>query len=206
MPKLPPLLALVTAPLLWATLLLQFFLLRENLHNEGGTTLLALWRYFGFFTILTNIAAAVVLTRAAINKTNNPRLDLSVATSIAIVGIVYTIALRQLWNPQGLQKPVDIILHNVSPLLFLFFFLASRHTTLRPRDALYALIPPFTYLLYALTRGSLDHWYPYYFLDPTKLPVSTLLLNISILFLAFTLVALLLIAATKLVWRLLSQK
>jgi hypothetical protein len=205
MPKLSRLLALA-APLLWATLLLQLFLLRENIHNQGGTTLLALWRFFGFFTILTNIAAAVVLIRAAINKTNNPRLDLSVATSIAIVGIVYTIALRQLWNPQGLQKPVDIILHSISPILFLVFFLASRHTALRPRDALYALIPPFTYLIYSLTRGSLDHWYPYYFLDPTKLPVSTLLLNISILFLSFLVVALLLIAATKLVSRLLSQK
>ena len=66
----------------------------------------AVWRFFGFFTILSNLAAACVMTHAALRPQARrglgaPRAGLLVASAMAIVGIVYSIALRALWTRRG---------------------------------------------------------------------------------------------------------
>ena len=44
----------------WAALILQLILLIRLIQSQGATLLEAVWRFVGYFTILTNIAAAVV--------------------------------------------------------------------------------------------------------------------------------------------------
>jgi hypothetical protein len=43
------------------------------------------------------------------------------AIYIAIVGIVYSFALRHIWDPQGLQKIADMLLHDSLPVLYVAF-------------------------------------------------------------------------------------
>jgi hypothetical protein len=158
----------------WAALIIQRIVLVALIRSQGGTLLSGVWRFVGYFTILTNIVAAAVLTHAAVRPENryglvHPRLELSVAAAIATVGIVYSAALRDLWKPQGWQKIADVALHDVTPIVFVLFFLLRRYDTLRWRDSVYAVVIPLSYVAYALARGAADGGYACHFLDPSKL-------------------------------------
>jgi hypothetical protein len=97
----------------WAALALQQVLIANNLGFTVG-----LWRFFGFFTILANIGTATVATAIALGGRTSlasARARLMAATSIALVGITYSVALRALWQPTGLQKVADVALHDATP-------------------------------------------------------------------------------------------
>jgi hypothetical protein len=196
---LPRLIAFPGAVVGWAALVLQFVLLVRVIRGQGGTFPLAVWRFVGFFTILSNIAASCVLTRAALwpaarGGLNAPRVELAVATAMAMVGIVYSALLRALWNPQGWQMIADIALHDVMPVLFVIFYLLRSQRGLAWRDVGAALVFPLGYCVYALARGAVDGWYAYPFLNPVQLSGVRLIANILGLSLAFALAALVLLA------------
>lgn len=46
--------AIAGALLVWAALVVQLAVLIRGTESRGGTVLLAVWRFFGFFTVLTN--------------------------------------------------------------------------------------------------------------------------------------------------------
>ena len=102
-------------------------------------------------------------------------------TSIITVGIVYSLALRALWNPTGLQKVADILLHDAAPLLWVPLWLASRTRRLEWREIGWALLPPALYAVYALARGAIDGWYAYWFLDPGKQSIPQLLVSMAVM-------------------------
>ena len=198
--------AIVGAVLGWAVLLLQLVLLIDVFQAGGGTLLGGVWRFLGFFTVLSNILAAAVLTHAAVKPgttsgLGDSRVELSVATAMAIVGIVYSVLLRALWDPQGWQRVADVALHDALPVIVVLFFLLRGHGGLRWRDSAYALIFPLSYCAYALVRGAADGWYAYPFLDPTKLSTAQMAVNIAGLTLGVLMVALTLIGLAKLVAR-----
>jgi len=186
-----------------AALVLQLILLAEVIRGQGGSLLSAVWRFLGFFTLLTNIAAVSVLAHAVLRTGSRrglggPRVELAVATAIAMVGIIYSLALRELWSPEGWQKIADIILHDAMPVIFVLYFLTQGHASLRWRDAAYALVMPAAYCAYALARGATDGWYAYPFLDPTRLSAAALAGNAAGLTLVFLACALLLVGLAKL--------
>ena len=61
--RIPATLAAVTG---WVGLAVQLVLLVSHLGPLSG-----IWRYFGYYTILTNIAAAAVATAVALGGTRN---------------------------------------------------------------------------------------------------------------------------------------
>jgi hypothetical protein len=90
-----------------------------------------------------------------------------------VVGIVYSLALRALWDPQGAQKLADFALHDAAPMTWGFLFVASPHVRLPWRTIGWAILPPALYAAYALARGAADGWYAYWFLNPaTQTPVE----------------------------------
>jgi hypothetical protein len=187
--------ALAAATVAWAALALQLGLIVWQMTGEGASAIQAIWRFFGFFTILTNVAVAVVSSAMAVTPTSawaGPRARHSAATAIIIVGIVYSVALRALWNPAGWQAVADHGLHDATPLLFFAAWLLSDHGLLSWRDVLWALAGPLVYCLYALVRGAAEGWYAYWFLDASTLGVSQLATNITVLVAAFAAVATLL--------------
>jgi len=181
----------------WAGLSLQLVLIVRGLGLGPG-----LWRFFGYFTILTNVGAAAVAATTAIRGVGGlraARVRLMAATSIIMVGIVYSVALRATWNPTGAQKVADIALHDATPLLWLALWLAGRPLRLGWRDIGWALVPPAAYLFYALARGAVDGWYAYWFLDPARQNAGELLTTVVIMLIGFAVLAGMLVAVDR--WR-----
>ena len=171
----------------WAGLVLQFWLLISAMGFVDG-----LWRFVGFFTILTNILAAVVATAVALGGDKGlggARARLMAATSILMVGLVYSLALRALWSPTGLQKVADVLLHDATPLVWLALWLFAPHPRLAWREIGWALVLPTFYVVYAIGRGMMDGWYAYWFLNPAAQSPVELLVSISVLLCAFVLMA-----------------
>lgn len=166
----------------WAGLILQLALLVDDFAAAGQSVAAALWRFLGFFTILTNIFVALTASAAALAPEHPlaaPRMRYAALVAILLVGIVYSLALRHIWNPQGWAAVADHTLHDATPLAFLAAWLAAPHGALGRRDVLWALIFPLAYLVYALVRGAFDGWYAYYFLDPSAQSVPQLLASVG---------------------------
>ncbi len=191
-------LAMIGAPLIAFATVSQGWLSASEHASEGGSLGEGVWRYLCYFTVLTNTFVAVVLARAALKPEdrtglNAPRIELMAVTSILFVGAVYNILLAHLWDPQGLRKFNDVILHNVSPLAFALFWALRGHVALTWRDAAFTALWPAAYTLYAQVRGAADGFYPYFFTDPTRASWPQVLGNMAGLMAVFVVAALLLV-------------
>ena len=128
-----------------------------------------------------------LLTQAARSWFKTPRLTLTLLACIAVsiggtttvLTFVYSLLLRATWSPVGSQKIVDHALYDGTPILFAALWALMPHGTLQWRDIKWALIPPAIYLAYALARGAIDGWYPYYFLNPSLQTGGELALSIA---------------------------
>ncbi len=175
------------AAVAWSGLVLQYLLLIGQVGIGLGS-----WRFIGFFTILSNAGIATIATAIALGREGRltgARARLSGLTAIVTVGFVYSLLLRSLWNPTGLQKLADAILHDVTPILFALLWALMPHGELRWSDLKWALAPPALYLAYSLTRGAVDGWYPYYFLNPALQSTAELALGIVGTLLIFATIA-----------------
>lgn len=190
-------LATIAALIGWVGLALQLWIM---LGNRGLVP--ALWRFFGFFTILANLGAAAVATAVALGSDGSlagARARLMAATSILMVGLVYSVALRALWNPTGLQKVADVALHDAAPLTWVVLWLIAPHTRLGWKEIWWALMPPAAYVAYAMIRGALDGWYAYWFMNPAIQTPAAFAMCIAILLGGFSLAAAVLVAADRMI-------
>jgi hypothetical protein len=197
--------AATLALLEWFALALQFYL-ALSLSVENGTGLLQGGvNYFSYFTILSNLIVALVLTcwRWSPNSRwgsffARPTTQSAAAVYITIVCAVYSLVLRNIWNPQGLQKLADVLLHDLLPVLYVIFWFAFvQKNKLRWVDALWWLVFPTLYCGYVLARGSRTGWYPYPFLHATNLGYAGVARNGFMLLFAFLALGLGLIAIAK---------
>lgn len=181
---------------------LQYWLLYADLSADGASPLDVLWRYYAYFTLLTNTFVTLVMARAALKPEsvtglNAPRVELMAVTSIMFVCLVYNLLLASRWDPQGWQKVADVTVHNVVPVIFLIFWALRPHGALKWSDAAFAALWPLAYAVYGLSRGLIDHFYPYFFMDPTTASYGQIALNLVGLVVAFALGALLLIGISR---------
>jgi hypothetical protein len=171
------LIAGVTAVIGWSALALQLAIML------GAMPLVpALWRFIGFFTILTNILVAAMATRIAAGRPGGlagPAARMAVTASILLVGLAYWLLLAPLWTPTGSQLAADIALHSVQPVLATALWLMMRDGSLGWRDVPKAAIWPGLYAGYAVARGTIDRWYAYWFLNPKDQSFGELLLSIA---------------------------
>ncbi len=151
-------------------IVVQFGIAVDRFTDEGISLGGAIVKFFSFFTVLTNMfavavhAAALSGTRLAFLR--RPIVVLTAAVAITIVGIVYHVLLAALWDPQGMQKITDILLHYVAPALLVAWWIAyGRSGTARLADIRYVLIYPLAYLGYVLVRAPIAGEVPYPFLD-----------------------------------------
>ncbi|MBL8547373.1 MAG: Pr6Pr family membrane protein [Hyphomonadaceae bacterium] len=181
---------------------LQYWLLYADMSANGASALDVLWRFYVYFTLLTNTLVTLVFARAVLKPDsleglNAPRVELMAVTSIMFVCIVYNILLAPRWDPQGWQKLADVIVHNAVPALFLVFWALRPHGGLKWAHAVFAGLWPLAYAMYGLSRGALDGFYPYFFMDPTSASYAEIAINVLGLFLAFLTGALLLIGISR---------
>lgn len=200
--------------LVWFSVVLQFYLTLMRSIADGLTVWVGITRYFGYFTILTNILVGLVLTMPLLLPNSrwgrffsHPSVRTATAAYITIVGIAYSLLLRHTWDPQGLQLLADRMLHDVTPVLYvLFWLLFVPKAKLHWRYLFAWLIYPAVYSVVALTRGTLFGWYPYPFINASKLGYPSVLLNVVLLFVAFGAVGAILIAIDRLSHRALRNK
>lgn len=177
-------LSALVAVIAWGALALQLVLLLAFTRDSIGPLLGAI-RYFSYFTILSNIAVALICSLIAfgvdarLDRGLAARLRGAVAVYIAITGAIYLTVLRSLWQPQGAQWLADVSLHYAVPVLYLLLWVVfAPKGRLRWSDALRWLLFPLLYLLWALWRGTWTHEYPYPFLDVAALGWSAVLRSV----------------------------
>ena len=188
----------------WYGLALQFYIAKLTAENIGTPATTWAVNYFSYFTIQTNLLVAICLTLAAAAASTKlrdfatrPTVQCALAIYIAIVGIVYALILRNLWNPEGMHKIADVILHEAVPLLYLLYWLlfASKDKdSLHFGDVPRWLVFPAFYLAYTLARGSITGFYPYPFIDVSEIGYQRAFLNAAVLVVVFLGLGFLLVA------------
>ncbi len=171
----------------WFAIIAQFFLMVQNRQADISETII---RFFSFFTILTNILVALFFTASVFRLKKFPfKLFLNngaltaITAFILIVGLVYQIVLRQIWEPTGLQYIVDELLHTIIPLFMLgYWFFNIRKEELLLSSVLSWLIYPLVYLVFITVRGYLSGYYPYPFLNIEEIGFEKVILNVAIIF------------------------
>jgi hypothetical protein len=147
--------------------------------------------FLSFFTIESNLLAAIVLAIGAIRALRHRGSDapephwfavllVCVSTYMIVTGIVYNALLRGVALPQGATVPwSNEVLHVVIPLFLLADVLfAPRRRALEWSAILITAIFPLVWAVYTLIRANLivapatgnPWWYPYPFLDPHLVP------------------------------------
>lgn len=187
MTRIWALLRLAMAAVVVAAVLTQLTVSMARTAESGGDVATVFANFFSFFTILSNVIAAVVLAWAATTSLRRPEraltsLPLSAALAAAstfmiITGIVYNALLRGITLPQG-AEPVpwsNEVLHLIGPVFLLLDLLVGpARRALRWRVAAVIVAFPLLWTAYTLIRGPLvtnptsgePFWYPYPFLNP----------------------------------------
>lgn len=193
--------ALVIALVAGSALLLQYILLIAATRDDIGPWFGTL-RYFSFFTILGNLAAALAAAAAWHGGSTSwqrffrrARVQGGAALCIAIVCAIYHVLLASTWSPQGLQRVADLGLHYIVPALYVFWWVAwVPHGRLRWSDPLRVLAFPAAFLGWTLLRGAWLHEYPYPFVDIDRLGLAAVLRNATAIALLFVAAGMLLVA------------
>lgn len=165
--------------------------------------------FFSFFTILSNCLAALAMVLPVLAPGSalgrffeRPGVRTAIAAYILIVGAVYHLILRNIWDPQGWALVADILLHYVTPVLFLIDWLLFV-----PKGAVAwstvgkALFFPLVYIGWTLLHGFQTGWYPYPFVNVTELGLDRVLVNSAGLFGVFMVVTAVLTGLNRLLGR-----
>jgi hypothetical protein len=126
--------------------------------------------FFSYFTIDSNLFAAVVLLYAgAAGWTAAPRLDGvrgAAVVYMTVTGVVYALLLRNTDVDTAIPW-VNSVVHEVMPLVMLAdWVIDPPEATITIGQAVLWLAFPLVWIIYTMTRGALAGWYPYPFLDP----------------------------------------
>ena len=132
--------------------------------------------FFSFFTIESNILAAVVLLAFGLNLVGSPPSRTAEMVRGAAVlymvttGIVYGLLLSGYTDELQTATPwVNNVVHRIFPVVLLADWLIRPPAVrIAFRDALIWLAFPVAYLVYSLIRGPIVDWYPYPFLNPDR--------------------------------------
>lgn len=162
---------------------------QESTTDWGSDVGTVVTNFLSFFTIQSNLAAAIVMAVAAVwawtsggRESVEPRwlatLLVCVTTYMIVTGVVYNLLLRGIALPQGVTVPwSNEVLHVVVPgLLLIDLLFAPKRRALPWSTAAIALGYPLVWVVYTMVRGPLvispstgnPWWYPYPFLDPNR--------------------------------------
>jgi hypothetical protein len=191
----------VLALIAWFGLGSQLYLTLQTPATTGYSILKTVTNFFSYFTVQCNILVALTLTAILLkpgSSFSGHIFQSAIAAYIFIVGLVYNVVLRGVWDPQGLQLVTDNILHVAVPLLYIIWWLIfTPKRVLEWSDLLPWLVYPAVYLIYSLVRGLIVNWYPYPFLDAEKYGYAKVAINSVFVLIAFLVVGYGLIAINR---------
>lgn len=175
----------------WFSLIAQFIIMIQNREVGVFDTIV---RFFTFFTILSNILVTICFTSNLFNFSSffkSYKVKTAIAVYISIVAIVYNVILRFIWDPTGLQRIVDELLHVVNPIIFvMYWYMAKNEISISYKFIFKILIFPILYLITVLLIGNYSNHYPYPFLNINTIGYTSVVINSIGISLAFVLVSL----------------
>ena len=181
----------VVSALGWFAIILQYWLIAST---RSGPDLVA-WtiNYFSFFTTIGNILVALAMTLPWLAPRSRlaqwllrPSVRTVIVAYIIVVGLVYHLMLRNLYNPQGWRLACVIILHYVIPPLFIIDWLAfvqKRHLSWKILFGALAL--PVLYIAWTLVHGAFTGFYPYPFINVARFGYAQVLMTVGAMIAAF---------------------
>ena len=172
----------------------------QTLINEGDNPLVNLGLMLRYFTIWSNLAAGLLLGWVALKGRMDSRVAFSLATALAMVGVVYHLLLSADHHPVGADWYTNQMHHTIVPLATVFWWLAYSGVNASGWRSLPVVIAvPILYTAFALVVGAATGFYPYFFLDLPSLGWPMLLLNVVGLGLVFMAFGALLMGTRKLI-------
>jgi hypothetical protein len=168
----------------WFGLILQLVLLLTG--DSELSVGMRLVNFFSYFTIISNLLSAIVLTVAALGGRGGaigffarPGVIAGVAIYMTVTFIIYWTILSSLWAPEGWDYVANLVLHGIMPVLLVgHWLLFVGKGALTFRRVPWFLAFPVGYAIYTLIRGPVVDWYPYPFIDASALTTSELIVNI----------------------------
>ena len=181
----------------WCSLALQWVLLKDRI---AGAPSMIWSRYFSYFTIITNCLVTLCYSLwfiFPISQITDPILAIvgtAINLYIIIVSLVYYIILRKDSRLSGLHRLVSRVHHGLIPVSYVLIWYYITPMGLVPMSAIAVmLLLPVLYLIYVLYLGRKNGFYPYPFIDVSRLGFGKVLLNSCLMTLLFALLAFLLI-------------
>jgi len=165
--------------------------------------------YFSYFTITSGLLVGAVLVAAGIgvlrNQAETKFLTLSrltMAVSMVIVGVIYNALLANAAPDErdiGYAWPVlpNQVIHTYMPIvIFLEWLFTNTGVALKLKSAFWVLVYPLTWLAFSITRGFVQGWWAYWFIDP-QYGISTMITWILAISVFFTVLSLAMLPAQK---------
>ncbi|MEQ1901148.1 MAG: Pr6Pr family membrane protein [Devosia sp.] len=186
-----------------AALILQLILTIPTRLETGDNIFGAVIFYFTFFTILTNLALVLIYVselwpQEGLSWFRTPVTRGMMVAAIVLVGLFYHFVLAATWDPQGLWKVADVVLHYVTPIFYvLWWVLFMRHGRLKFGEIPAMLLPPVIYLIYAMIRGAILSEYPYPILEANRIGYGVVAINIAYLLVGVALLCSIVVAIDR---------
>tara|TARA_R110001599_G_scaffold135972_1_gene314346 strand:- start:24086 stop:24667 length:582 start_codon:yes stop_codon:yes gene_type:complete len=156
-----------------------------ELKKRGDDSLfLATWKYFSYYTILTNLLVFIWISVQVFYPHSNFALfalDHNVSAAVTFYILTVGLANYLLYGWQVLTLPnriYDLLVHAVTPILtfcYWFFYLSKIQLTYEYIP--YWLIYPLTYAVYTTVHGNWTKFYPYDFTNIDVLGAKKVALN-----------------------------
>jgi hypothetical protein len=199
--------AAVIAVICWSALVTQFGLILEATDALKAAGMLkfpaiaAVVVMLSFLTVQINALIGVVTTLAAFGVRRFERSGRVRAALLAYLwagSAVFILVLQPYWHHTGTQLAVDVLLHNVVPLLYgALWLLAAPKDDLRWRDPFIWLIYPLIYVAVVLTLARWSGFYPYPVIDVRMLSVRIFAGNIVAVTVTFLAIGLAVVAVAR---------
>jgi hypothetical protein len=174
-------LLLLIAILGWLGLVLQLIVSARAATNAGRSPLAGILDALCYFTVLTNLLVAIVATAALTGgRRSFTSRGVLAATAgyIFVVGLIYSLLLRNLWAPSGLHRLSDALLHDIVPLLYVIWWLCcAPKGGLRWAQTIGWLGYPLAYFAFSVVLGTFTGRYLYPFANIATLGLATVLRN-----------------------------
>jgi len=148
------------------------------------TTLGRIFNVFCFFTIQSNLIVGITSLVLALDprrtSTAFDTFRFIGIVAIVITGIVYHSAIRDLMEVQSWALVADRLVHTVVPVLAVATWLIHGPRGRATRRVMWlSLLFPVAWFAFTLIRGPIADFYPYPFVDVTRLGYADVLLNAS---------------------------
>ena len=195
-----------------AALVLQLGLLMYRCRALPNGWLIALGRFFGYFSIHMNILIAVAFWCIAIGARGpiarllaRPPIAAAITVWILLVALAYELLLRAVIKPQGLNWVADMLLHIIMPILYVaHWWVWCPKKGLEWRHAAYWCLLPLAFLGVIIVRALAGGGYTYPFLNVEKLGFVMVSGNVVCLLVGTWVMGVVVVAAGR--WQELRQK